>query len=807
MKKSRGILVLILTAIITVFCCFTAAVGIGPTGTGAAKNIKTGLDLAGGVSITYQAKDSDPSSEDMKDTVYKLQKRVEQYSTEAQVYQEGSDRINVEIPGVTDANAILEELGQPGSLCFITQQDEDGNANFQTDANSETGYSLARSLDEIREAGCVVLEGTDVADATGGAIQQQNSSSREYVVDLTLTDEGKTKFAEATQNNVGKQIAIIYDNGVLSAPRVNEAITGGKAQISGMESVERAQELASYIRIGSLSLELTELRSSVVAAQLGEKAISTSLIAGLIGLIIVILFMIIAYRVPGAVAGLSLIFYTATILLTLNAFDITLTLPGIAGIILGIGMAVDANVIIYARIREEIGAGSTVRAAIKAGFSKAFSAIFDGNITTLIAAFVLMWLGTGSVKGFAYTLALGIVVSMFTALVFSRLVINALYAVGVRDEKFYGKTEEKKVINFVGKRKFCFTLSIILILAGPAVMLIHSTTGGKALNYSLEFSGGTSTNVTFNEDLDIKTIDSEVTPVVEEVTGDKNVQPTKVVGTKQVIIKTRALTLDEREALNKALVDKFDVDESLIQAESISATVSNEMRRDAVVAVIVATIFMLLYIWFRFKDIRFAGSAVLALLHDVLVVLTFYAISRISVGNTFIACMLTIVGYSINATIVIFDRIRENLHGSKRLDEIEEVVNRSITQTLTRSIYTSLTTFIMVAVLYIMGVSSIREFAAPLMVGIICGAYSSVCITGALWLVMKKKIGAGQDTVKAAAAAAPAKKTAQSANTQSAPASNAQAQPKKKNRKRVQERLAAQEAAKNAENSSSEENK
>ena len=807
MKKSRGILVLILTAIITVFFCFTAAVGIGPTGTGAAKNIKTGLDLAGGVSITYQAKDSDPSSEDMKDTVYKLQKRVEQYSTEAQVYQEGSDRINVEIPGVTDANAILEELGQPGSLCFITQQDEDGNANFQTDANSETGYSLARSLDEIREAGCVVLEGTDVADATGGAIQQQNSSSREYVVDLTLTDEGKTKFAEATQNNVGKQIAIIYDNGVLSAPRVNEAITGGKAQISGMESVERAQELASYIRIGSLSLELTELRSSVVAAQLGEEAISTSLIAGMIGLIIVILFMIIAYRVPGAVAGLSLIFYTATILLTLNAFDITLTLPGIAGIILGIGMAVDANVIIYARIREEIGAGSTVRAAIKAGFSKAFSAIFDGNITTLIAAFVLMWLGTGSVKGFAYTLALGIVVSMFTALVFSRLVINALYAVGVRDEKFYGKTEEKKVINFVGKRKFCFTLSIILILAGPAVMLIHSTTGGKALNYSLEFSGGTSTNVTFNEDLDIKTIDSEVTPVVEEVTGDKNVQPTKVVGTKQVIIKTRALTLDEREALNKALVDKFDVDESLIQAESISATVSNEMRRDAVVAVIVATIFMLLSIWFRFKDIRFAGSAVLALLHDVLVVLTFYAISRISVGNTFIACMLTIVGYSINATIVIFDRIRENLHGSRCLDEIEEVVNRSITQTLTRSIYTSLTTFIMVAVLYIMGVSSIREFAAPLMVGIICGAYSSVCITGALWLVMKKKIGAGQDTVKAAAAAAPAKKTAQSANTQSAPASNAQAQPKKKNRKRVQERLAAQEAAKNAENSSSEENK
>ena len=806
MKKSRGIAVLLLTAIVTVFFCYVAAVGIGPTGTGSAKNINTGLDLAGGVSITYQAKDSNPSKEDMSDTVYKMQQRVSQYSTEAQAYQEGSNRITIEIPGVSDANAILEELGKPGSLYFIDQTDADGNQNFTT-GNSESGYVLARSIEDIQKAGSVVLEGTDVADAEGGAYQDSSTSSQKYAVSLTLTKNGKTKFAEATKANVGKQIAIVYDDQVLSAPNVNEEISGGKAQITGMASTEEAQNLASYIRIGSLSLELTELRSSVVAAQLGEEAIATSVKAGAIGLVIVMLIMIIAYRIPGLVASVALVLYTTLMLITLNAFDITLTLPGIAGIILGIGMAVDANVIIYARIREEIGAGSTVRAAIKAGFSKAFSAIFDGNITTLIAAFVLMWLGTGSVKGFAYTLALGIVVSMFTALVFSRLVINALYAVGVRDEKFYGKTEEKKVINFVGKRKFCFTLSIILILAGPAVMLIHSTTGGKALNYSLEFSGGTSTNVTFNEDLDIKTIDSEVTPVVEEVTGDKNVQPTKVVGTKQVIIKTRALTLDEREALNKALVDKFDVDESLIQAESISATVSNEMRRDAVVAVIVATIFMLLYIWFRFKDIRFAGSAVLALLHDVLVVLTFYAISRISVGNTFIACMLTIVGYSINATIVIFDRIRENLHGSKRLDEIEEVVNRSITQTLTRSIYTSLTTFIMVAVLYIMGVSSIREFAAPLMVGIICGAYSSVCITGALWLVMKKKIGAGQDTVKAAAAAAPAKKTAQSANTQSAPASNAQAQPKKKNRKRVQERLAAQEAAKNAENSSSEENK
>ena len=564
-----------------------------------------------------------------------------------------------------------------------------------------------------------------------------------------------------------------------------------------MKDLEEAQNLASYIRIGSLSLELEELRSSVVAAQLGEEAISTSVMAGAIGLIIVILFMIIAYRVPGIVAGIALILYTVLMLITLNAFDITLTLPGIAGIILGIGMAVDANVIIYARIREEIGAGVSVRSAIKAGFSKAFSAIFDGNITTLIAAFVLMWLGSGTVKGFAYTLALGIVISMFTSLVVSRLIVNALYAVGIHDPKFYGNTKERKAINFVGKRKVFFIVSIILILSGPAAMLINSQAGNKALNYSLEFSGGTSTTVTFNEDMDIKTIDSEVTPVVEEVTGDKNVQPTKVVGTNQVVIKTRSLTQEEREALQNALVEKFGVDENTISTESISSTVSKEMRQDAIVAVIVATICMLLYIWFRFKDIRFASSAVLALLHDVLVVLAFYAIARISVGNTFIACMLTIVGYSINATIVIFDRIRENMHGSRRIDNIEEVVNSSITQTLTRSIYTSFTTFVMVAVLYIMGVSSIREFAAPLMVGILVGAYSSVCVTGALWLVMKKNVKRkGQPAVTMTATG----KTSGTSSVQKKTRDVSQkdpAQPKKKNRKRVAERLAAQEAAQN----------
>ena len=411
-----------------------------------------------------------------------------------------------------------------------------------------------------------------------------------------------------------------------------------------------------------------------------------------------------------------------------------------------------------------------------------------------------MWLGSGSVKGFAYTLAMGIVISMFTALVISRLVINAVYAIGVRDPKFYGIAKERKVVDFVGKRKIFFAVSIILILCGPVGMLVHSNViGDKAMNYSLEFSGGTSTNVTFNKEMDIKEIDSEVTPVVEAVTGDKNVQPTKVQGTNQVVIKTRSLDLKEREALNKALEENFDVDTSLITSENISATVSNEMRRDAIVAVIVAAIFMLLYIWFRFKDIRFASSAVLALLHDVLVVLAFYVISRTSVGNTFIACMLTIVGYSINATIVIFDRIRENMRGRKKVEDekLKEIVNTSVTETLTRSIYTSLTTFVMVAILYVMGVSSIKEFAAPLMVGIIGGAYSSVCITGALWYTMKtfRKNRVAAPAAAAASAKISSEKSEKKVKQPSGQ-QTAQQQPKKKNRKRVAERLAAQEATK-----------
>ena len=669
--------------------------------------IKLGLDLAGGVSITYQTVQQNPSDEDMADTIYKLQQRVQNYSTEAEVYREGGNRINIDIPGVSDANAILDELGKPGSLLFVDPQ------------------------------GQTVLTGDQVATAKAGIID--NNGKSEYVVSLTFTDEGSKAFAEATAKLIGQRIAIIYDNVVYSNPTVQTAITGGNAQITGMTSYDEAKNLASTIRIGSLSLELEELRSNVVGAKLGQTAISTSMKAAVVGFVVLAAFMIGAFLLPGAASVIALALYIILEILLLSAFEITLTLPGIAGIILSIGMAVDANVIIFTRIKEEIALGKSVYESINSGFKKALSAIIDGNVTTLIAAAVLYVRGSGTVKGFAQTLALGIILSMFTALFVTKFILKAFYNVGLDDVKFYGKKPDRESINFVGMRKITLSVAAVVLMIGVIFAGVNKSQIGGFFNYGLDFKGGTSTNVTFNKDYSLEEISKEIVPVVESVTGEAGTQTQKVQGTNQVIIKTRSLSLDEREKLNKALADKFGVDAEKITAESISGAVSSEMKKDAVVATVLATILMLIYIWIRFRDFSFAAGSILALLHDVFIVISCYAIFRWSVGSTFIACILTILGYSINATIVIFDRIRENKTILPKSTAKEELINKSVTETLTRSIYSSLTTFITIFILFLMGVPSIREFALPIMVGIVAGTYSSVFLSSVFWYLLSNK--------------------------------------------------------------------
>ena len=740
MKKSTSIISLVVLVALLVVFGITATTGFGTTG-GAAQDIPLGLDLEGGVSITYQVVgDSNPSSEDMSDTIYKLQQRVQNYSTESVVYQEGSDRINIEIPGVSDANEILAELGKPGALYFLREKDAEGNLNYQIAGLSEDGfvYALSKPIEDMVADGEVVLTGTDVKSADAGSVQSGTTKNNEFIVSLSMTDEGTKKFADATTKAfaAGESIAIYYDGKIVSAPSVNAAITDGQAQISGSFTYDEAEKLASTIRIGGLKLELEELHSKVVGAQLGEEAISTSLMAGLIGFAVIVVFMILVYRIGGLAASLALALYIELIVILLDAFEITLTLPGIAGIILSVGMAVDANVIIFARIREELAKGKTVASAIDIGFKKAMSAIFDGNITTLIAAAVLGVLGTGPIKGFASTLALGIILSMFTALVITKLIMKSFLALGAKSEKLYGVGKEPKTVNFLGKKNVFFIASLAVIVAGFVFMGVHKGAGEGILNYSLDFVGGTSTEVAFADDLSLGEIESSVVPAIEQITGDGNVMTQKVDNSTNVIFKTRSLNDDERTQLEEKLSSDFSA--TIAGSETISSTISSEMKSDAIIAVVVAAALMLLYIWFRFKDVRFGCASVAALIHDVLVVLAFYAIARVSVGSTFIACMLTIVGYSINATIVIFDRIRENKAAVGPRADLDEIVNRSISQTLSRSVFTSLTTFVMVLFLYILGVSSIREFALPLMVGIACGTYSSICLASAFYMVFRK---------------------------------------------------------------------
>ena len=726
--KSKAVINLIIFFLLLAGGIYMAIAGVGKNESGKTANVPLGLDLQGGLSVTYEIQDEKPSSDEINATVDKLQRRVDAYSSEGEVYQEGNDRITVEIPLNTekvDAHDVLDELGQPGQLLFL----------------DSTNYTIWQSNQSngTNDAYEAALTGSDIKNAQAGV--DDSGTVKDYVVQLQFTDEGAQKFAAVTSANIGKPIYIIYDGAVASAPTVQAAITDGNAVINKISSYEEAENLASTIKIGALPLELKQIQYNIVGAKLGQKAVSTSLIAGAIGFALVCVLMIVLYRFPGFIASLALTGYVVLMLLILSIRHITLTLPGIAGIILSIGMAVDANVIIFTRIREEISAGNGVRAAVKAGFSKALSAILDGNITTLIATVVLMALGSGSIKGFAVTLMLGIVLSMFTALFVTKMLLNSFLELGVQNPKMYGKAKEPKIHGYVKNFKICGIASLIVIVAGLAFLGVNHSRIGKSLNYSLEFTGGTSTTATFAEDnvYTLARAESEVAPAIAEAVGIDagTIQIQTVEGTNQVIFKTAELTEEQSAKVDDLLKSQFAATE--VDNQSISSTISGEMKKDAIVAIAVSSVLMLLYIAFRFSDVKFGVSAVLALVHDVLVVFAAYSIGTLSVGNTFIACMLTIVGYSINATIIIFDRIRENMRTQDSKESLEELVNKSIGQTFTRTIYTSLTTFIMVFVLFVMGVASLKEFTFTLMLGIVCGAYSSVCITGPLWYTMKKK--------------------------------------------------------------------
>lgn len=732
-SKVKGFLQILLILLVTAAMGVVAYVGIGQGHALSAKNIRLGLDLAGGVSVTYEATKENPTAREMNDTVYKMQKRVENESTEASVYQEGSNRVTVDVPDVDDPQAVLDKLGKAGSLEFVMLSD------CKIDENTkEATYDKDK----------VLLDGSMISDAEA-TTQQQSSGANENVVKITFTGKGAKKFGEVTSENVGANLSIIYDGKEVSSPTIQTAITDGVAIVSGsFEKVSDAQDMAATLRIGALPLELKNIRSNIVGAKLGITSLETSLIAGVIGLILVIIFMIVMYRIPGVAASLALVLYVAATLLALNGLNVTLTLPGIAGVILAIGMAVDANCIIFTRIREEIATGKTVRSSIKIGFEKALSAIIDGNVTTLIAAVVLYIKGSGTVMGFAQTLAIGIILSMFTAIFITRWLLYGFVSIGLDDAKWFGTQKERKTINFVGNFKKYIVISGILFVLCIGGLIFNKVQSGQILNYSLDFMGGSSTSITFDEGANgfdgsgnaSNDFKNEVTEAVKQSAGLADAEISDVAGERTLIVRTTDLTEDQQKQVVADLGTKYNVAKENIEIETISASVSNEMKSDAVIAVVIAAICMLIYIWIRFKNLAFGASSVIALIHDVIVVLMVYAVGSafISVGSTFIACMLTIVGYSINATIVVFDRVRENRKTAGSRADIASVVNDSITQTLSRSINTSITTLIMVVVLAVLGVDSVRQFAIPLIAGIVSGCYSSVCLAGTIWFFLNK---------------------------------------------------------------------
>ena len=704
----RGLAILVIIAL--VFGWFVTLFGIG--GVDSVKDaLKYGLDINGGVYVVMEAQ-TDATGEElaelMDQTRAVLDNRVNQMGVaESSVTIEGDKRLRVEIPGVDNAEDAIAAIGRTAKLNFILAD------------------------------GTIVVDGSNVKDA------QIATDGSNYKILLEFDSEGAGLFEEGTRKALSgevtsvidgvtsNQIAIVLDNEIITHPNVQNVISGGNCEITGGYSKEEASTTAALIRGGALPVELIEIQSSVQTATIGADALDKSIVAGAIGLAIVFVLMLVFYGMLGLVADIALLLYVVLFLWSMVGMGVVLTLPGIAALILSIGMAVDANVIIFARIKEEIAAGKSIRVAVDAGFKNALTTVLDAQITTLIAAVVLFEVGTTSVKGFALTLMIGIVFSIFTAVVITQLFISLLASSKkFAKNKYFGVNEDgspkqllNKTFSFIKHRKVYYIVSVSIIVIGLLFMMI----GG--MNYGIDFTGGTNIQVEMGKQVDIAD--------VEDALKDYDLDPTIIYageGNTQIVIKTiKSLENAERADVIETLGTEFGVtQDDVLASEQFGPSVGDELKANAVKAVIIAAIGMLIYIIFRFKSWKYGLSAVVGVAHDVLMVIAFYAIFGFTVNNPFIAAILTLVGYSINDTIVIFDRIREN----KRIynkDNNETNINRSLNQTLNRTIMTSMTTLVVMIPLCIMVSSSIREFIIPLMVGVIVGCLSSIFVCSPIY--------------------------------------------------------------------------
>lgn len=732
LKRVIAVLLIVLLA----FGWYTMLNGLGSVEAFKDK-IQLGLDIKGGVYVVMEA-ETDLQGEEltqlMNQTKEVITRRVDQMGVaNADVRVEGKNRIRVELPGAENAQDAIDQIGKTAQLKFTLAD------------------------------GSYVLDGGDVKNAT--IAQDQNSTG--YVVNLEFKSSGAKAFEKATESSSSgtvnptveyddgtlvdaQSIVITLDDDIISAPTAKSVISGGKCEISGSFDKQGATELAALIRGGALPAPLTEVTSSTQTAQIGFNAFSKSVEAGIIGVLLIFLIMLLGYRVMGFAADIALAMYIVIVLYIMGIFGSVLTLSGIAGIILSIGMAVDANVIIFSRIKEEIRVGKSVRVAVQIGFKRAMGTVIDSQITTLIAAIILYQVGTSTVKGFAFTLMIGIIVSIITAVVVTQIFLS-IFADSKRwgTKKMFGINENKqgffekmREFDFIKHRRKYFAVSATIIV----IALIFSVT--KGFSYGIDFTGGTMMQIDMN-----KHVSSQ--DIVDDL-AKKDIEAQVVYSgseEEEVIIKTvTALDNDQRAEVISDLQKEYGFsDEDVLSTELFGPSIGKELKTNALKAILIAAIGMLLYIRLRFKEWKFGAAALIGVLHDVLMLLSFYVIFGITVNNPFIAGILTVVGYSINDTIVIFDRIRENNKFSKSGNEVD-IINHSINQTLARSIMTSLTTLVVMVPLFAMSSSSLREFTLPLMVGIMAGTLSSIFICSPLYYIFASGKGASKYERQLAAA-------------------------------------------------------
>jgi len=684
--------------------------------------IRLGLDLVGGSRIVYEAEIPDGYNQaNLADDMNSVQKVIRQRLTdkgftEATVTLTGDNRVTVEIPQITNPEEAVQTLGTTAQLTFI---DADGKE---------------------------WLTGSDIKKATYGYGRPTgNEVTDVHYVQVQFTSEGQKKFAEATGNIAARTdgtniMAIVMDNQVISSPSVSSQIDSDSCVISGSFTRDSASELADLINAGQIPFSLKQVELRSVGPQLGADAMRTSLIAGAIGIVLVMLFMLIVYRIPGLVASIALCFYMVLEALIFSLVRVNLSLPGIAGIILSIGMAVDANVIIFERVKEELKNGKTVKSAIDSGFKRAFTAILDSNITTLIACAVLFFLGTGTIVGFATTLGIGVIVSMFTALTVTHFLLNRMVDFRIRNPKAYGlreRKEEKKHFPILKNFKIFSGISALLVVTG-LVALILLPFGKNLFNLSIDFAGGT--EMEFNMHTEVtQDVQTEVSGLFKDATGvDASSVTSSGDGNEDVLIRSTSITSEQRAAVIDKMLEKYSLaDTDILNNNDVSASIGSDLQRSAVICSVLAIVLMMLYITFRF-EMTSGMAAVCCLMHDLLIMLSVYVWLQIPLDSNFIAAALTILGYSINASIIVFDRVRENLRTARR-EDFASVAERSVWQTMGRTINTTLTTLFTIGMVFILGVPSLKQFTLPLIVGILAGGWSSVLLSCSLWNVFRKK--------------------------------------------------------------------